>query len=93
MAYRTGIGACWLLLALVWTPALAQRYEGDLPARWQLRADTWTGELTLSIGPSGKVSGMPSTKTRIPRMPKLERAPKPRMATRRSPEKLCRFCM
>ena len=58
MAYRTGIGACWLLLALLCAPALAQGYDGDLPSRWQLRADTWTGELTLSIGPTGRVSGI-----------------------------------
>jgi hypothetical protein len=58
MAPRTVVGACWLSLLLLCSPALATASEAtDLPARWQVRADGWSGTLELSIESSGRVSG------------------------------------
>ena len=60
-AFRTVAGACWLslvLLVLPCSPALASPSDGvDLPERWRVRTDGWSGTLELSVDPSGAVSG------------------------------------
>jgi hypothetical protein len=54
MASRTAAVASWLTLALLCVPAL----EGaDLPARWQVRTDGWSGTLELTVEPSGRAVG------------------------------------
>jgi hypothetical protein len=56
-AWRAAV-ACCLALPLLCYPALASQDEGvDLPARWQVQADGWTGTLTLNVDASGRVSG------------------------------------
>jgi len=58
MTSRIAAGACWLSLILLFSPVPASAsQETDLPARWQVQADGWSGTLVLSIDPSGTISG------------------------------------
>jgi hypothetical protein len=57
-ASRTAAGARWLALFLLCSPVLASPSEGvDLPLRWQVRTDGWSGTLELKVESSGKISG------------------------------------
>lgn len=58
MASLTAAGARWLFVFLFCTPVLASPPEDlDLPKRWQVQADGWSGTLELRVEPSGGVSG------------------------------------
>ncbi|MNN58053.1 hypothetical protein D3C81_1730790 [compost metagenome] len=80
------VGGCWpVWLAILITPPEALPYRAENGPR----STSTLSMLERSIfevcpWPSGIVAGMPSTYMRIPRTPKVERAPKPRMESCRS---------
>jgi hypothetical protein len=50
--------ACRIAVALVvFLSLVAPAAMAEMPARWQVRADDWSGTLELRVDPSGRVSG------------------------------------